>query len=190
MVPRRHDGPLTVSRPSGITHRITGVDLNHAQHTTTLPITDVPHNEPAYHTLHHRLLHDGNGIPGVQEAPFAPSYRKRCGDHVPRTPNGTRFSCRRGARHRRASKKARSRAPKAVSCKRLLAGGAANFNLLDCAVFCPSEQLCNRQILVQFWPMQRTSTCTNFVCVALFRGCAMEEWKPDQWDTNDPSVQI
>src|SRR6266545_6033069 len=104
-------------------------------------------------------------------------------------PNGTRFSCRRGARHRRASKKARSRAPKAVSCKRLLAGGAANFNLLDCAVFCPSEQLCNRQILVQFWPMQRTSTCTNFVCVALFRGCAMEEWKPDQWDTNDPSVR-
>src|SRR6266545_1410760 len=35
-------------------------------------------------------------------------------------PNALRFSCRRGALHRTTSKKARSRAPKAVSCKRLL----------------------------------------------------------------------
>jgi hypothetical protein len=34
-------------------------------------------------------------------------------------PNVLRFSCRRGALHQMTSKKARSRAPKAVSCKRL-----------------------------------------------------------------------
>jgi len=37
-------------------------------------------------------------------------------------PNGLRFSCRRGAPHRMPSKKHRSRAPKAVSCKRLFGG--------------------------------------------------------------------
>jgi len=35
-------------------------------------------------------------------------------------PNGLRFSCRQGARHQASSKNQRSRAPKAVSCKRLL----------------------------------------------------------------------
>jgi hypothetical protein len=39
-------------------------------------------------------------------------------------PNVLRFSCRRGALHQKASKKPRSRAPKAVSCKRLLGGNA------------------------------------------------------------------
>ncbi len=40
-------------------------------------------------------------------------------------PNVLRFSCRRGALHQITSKKVRSRAPKAVSCKRLLAGTPA-----------------------------------------------------------------
>src|SRR6266498_6104169 len=47
----------------------------------------------------------------------------RC-DKAP--PNVLRFSCRRGARHRTTSKKARSRAPKAVSCKRLLDGATCS----------------------------------------------------------------
>jgi hypothetical protein len=37
-------------------------------------------------------------------------------------PNVLRFSCRRGAFHKITSKKPRSRAPKAVSCKRLFGG--------------------------------------------------------------------
>jgi len=37
-------------------------------------------------------------------------------------PNVLRFSCRRGAPHQNALKYQRSRAPKAVSCKRVLAG--------------------------------------------------------------------
>src|SRR6266508_248464 len=41
-------------------------------------------------------------------------------------PNVLRFSCRQGARRRLISKNARSRAPKAVSCKRLLAGSRAS----------------------------------------------------------------
>jgi len=37
--------------------------------------------------------------------------------------NVLRFSCRRGALNKTSSKKQRSRAPKAVRCKRLLDGG-------------------------------------------------------------------
>src|SRR6266545_5330919 len=40
-------------------------------------------------------------------------------------PNVLRFSCRRGALHEMTSKKLRSRAPKAVNCKRLLARNLA-----------------------------------------------------------------
>jgi len=40
-------------------------------------------------------------------------------------PNVLRFSCRRGALHQKALKYQRSRAPKAVSCKRLLARNLA-----------------------------------------------------------------
>jgi hypothetical protein len=36
--------------------------------------------------------------------------------------NGLRFSCRRGVLHQKALKCQRSRAPKAVSCKRVLGG--------------------------------------------------------------------
>jgi len=39
-------------------------------------------------------------------------------------PNVLRFSCRRGALHQKALKCQRSRAPKAVSCKRLFGGNA------------------------------------------------------------------
>src|SRR6266498_3502318 len=54
--------------------------------------------------------------------------------------NVLRFSCRQGAPHRLSSKKARSRAPKAVSCKRLLDGthglpvDAQSVSIIKCVV--------------------------------------------------------
>jgi hypothetical protein len=46
-----------------------------------------------------------------------------------RPPNGLRFSCRRGAWHQKALKSPRSRAPKAVNCKRVLGRGLMDTDL-------------------------------------------------------------
>ncbi len=48
-------------------------------------------------------------------------------------PNVLRFSCRRGAQHQKALKYQRSRAPKAVNCKRLLGGPAQVLSLAGLA---------------------------------------------------------
>ncbi len=128
MVPRRHDGPLTVSRPSGITHRITGVELNHAQHTTTLPITDVPHNEPAYHAPHHGQSAPRGFVP--HPAPQASARRKwhpgRSGSAIrsiiskkvwrSRSPDAERFAVQLPRARCRSLSKANDLAREAVGC--------------------------------------------------------------------------
>ena len=114
-----HNGPRSEPRASGITVPITGNQQNgrsyHTRHNGhSAPRAFVPR-------LHNGRLHDGASTTGLQEAQLASSHRKRNVDHIPRTPNVLRFSCRRGA-WRKLSKCNRSRAPKAVSCKRRLDG--------------------------------------------------------------------
>jgi len=83
-------GVRSLSRASGITPCTTGLEKNHAQHTTTLPWAGLQHNGPAYHActtgnpqngrsyhaLHHGRLHDGAGTTGLQEASFGSSIEK------------------------------------------------------------------------------------------------------------------
>src|SRR3954463_3467323 len=52
-------GVRSEPRSSGITHCITGVDQNHAQHTITLPITGTQHNTLSYHACTTSIQHNG-----------------------------------------------------------------------------------------------------------------------------------
>jgi hypothetical protein len=104
-----------------ITPSTTGVWWNHPQHTITPGTTGVQHHERPYHACTTGILHDGDRHHGLSPRRRV-VHEKRSADHVAQRPNGLRFSCRQGALHQMTSKKQRSRAPKAVSCKRLFGG--------------------------------------------------------------------
>jgi len=116
-------GVRSVSRTFGITHGTTGRDLNHAQHTTTLPRTGAQHHGRAYHTRHNGpsapracvprrhngLLHDGVGTTGLQDARFAASHPKK--ERRSRSPDAERVGIQLPrARWNQLSKSHRSRA--------------------------------------------------------------------------------
>ena len=110
-VPRRHNGPQSEPRPLGTTPGTTGVHLNHAQHTITVPRTGNPHNGPSYHTLHNGQSAQRAFIPHLAQrasarysrhdgrSRIAPTMQngKRSADHVPRTPNEKGFMWRAAA---------------------------------------------------------------------------------------------
>jgi len=77
----------------GITLCITGLNLNHAQHKTRLPITGTPHNEPSYHTLHNGRGHAARPAErAFRKRNLPQAQQKGMAITPPREPNVLRFS--------------------------------------------------------------------------------------------------
>ena len=62
-----HNERSSVSRPSGITPCITGVNRNHAQHTITRPRTGAPHNGLSSHARHNGRTAQRASVPRLTE---------------------------------------------------------------------------------------------------------------------------
>jgi hypothetical protein len=72
---RLHNQPRSESRPAHDHACTTGFSLNHAQHTTRLPITSAQHNGLPYHARHNGQSAQRAVVPHA--APRAPARRKR-----------------------------------------------------------------------------------------------------------------